>query len=245
MTSATRSRVARSPEIVAPRQPDTPTRQSRAKLRCVHRWIEMQAERMPDAIALSCADGTLTYAELNARANRLARHLRRLGVGPEVLVGLCAGRSSGMVVGLLAVLKAGGAYVPLDPSYPAERLAFMLGDACPAVLLTEEKQLNRLPASSATIVCLDRDREMIDAEPDGNLPGGAGLRNLAYVIYTSGSTGRPKGAMIHHLGLSNYLAWCTRAYAVHEGQGGAGPLVDLVRPDDHRAARPADRGPSR
>ena len=124
-----------------------------------------------------------------------------------------------MVVGLLAVLKAGGAYVPLDPSYPAERLAFMLADASPAVLLTQAGLLGRLPASSAPVVCLDRDWETIAAEPDGNLPGGAGLRNLAYVIYTSGSTGRPKGAMIHHQGLANYLGWCTRAYAVDEGQG--------------------------
>ena len=219
MNSATHSRIARSPEIVLPRRPDELTRQSRAKLRCVHRWIEVQAEQTPDTVALTGTGGPLTYAELNARANCLARRLRGLGVGPEVLVGLCAGRSAAMVVGLLAVLKAGGAYVPLDPSYPAERLAYMLGDARPAVLLTQEGLLERLAAWSAPIVCLDRDWETIATEPDGNLSGGAGLRNLAYVIYTSGSTGRPKGAMIHHLGLANYLGWCARAYAVHEGQG--------------------------
>ncbi|MGP0067609.1 MAG: amino acid adenylation domain-containing protein [Isosphaeraceae bacterium] len=219
MNSATRSPIARSPEMVLSRQPEEMMRRSRAKLRCVHRWIEIQAARTPDAIALTCAGEPLTYAELNARANRLGRHLRSLGVGPEVLVGLCVRRSSAMVMGLLAVLKAGGAYVPLDPTYPAERLGFMLSDARPSVLLTEQELLERLPASSAQVVCLDRDWATIADEPDGNLPGGAGLHNLAYVIYTSGSTGRPKGAMIHHLGLANYLGWCTRAYAVHEGQG--------------------------
>ncbi|MEA2629959.1 MAG: hypothetical protein QOE66_178, partial [Chloroflexota bacterium] len=127
--------------------------------------------------------------------------------------------SPAMVVGLLAVLKAGGAYVPLDPAYPAERLAFMLDDARASVLLTQEDQLGRLPSLSAPFVCLDRDWETIAGEPDGNLSGGAGLQNLAYVIYTSGSTGRPKGAMIHHLGLANYLSWCARAYAVQDGQG--------------------------
>ena len=116
----------------------------------------MQAERTPTAVALTCAGATLTYSELNARANRLARRLRAEGVGPEVLVGLCAGRSTAMVVGLLAVLKAGGAYVPLDPAYPAERLAFMLGDARATVILTQADLLDGLPTvprrSSASIV---------------------------------------------------------------------------------------------
>ncbi len=219
MNSATRSPVARSPEKLMPRQAHEVSRRPRAKLRCVPRWIEIHAERTPEAIALTCAAEPLTYAELNARANQLARHLRSLGVGPETLVGLCAGRSSAMVVGLLAVLKAGGAYVPMDPAYPVDRLSFMLDDARPSVLLTEQDLVGRLPASSAQVVCLDRDWATIADESDGNLPGGAGLHNLAYVIYTSGSTGRPKGAMIPHLGLANYLAWCTRAYAVHEGQG--------------------------
>src|SRR5258705_14019686 len=95
----------------------------------------------------------------------------------------------------------------------------MLDDARASVLLTQEDQLGRLPSLSAPFVCLDRDWETIAGEPDGNLSGGAGLQNLAYVIYTSGSTGRPKGAMIHHLGLANYLSWCARAYAVQDGQG--------------------------
>ena len=116
-------------------------------------------------------------------------------------MGLCAGRSAEMVVGLLAVLKAGGAYVPLDPAYPAERLAFMLQDARVAVLLTQEEQLHRLPDSSASVVCVDRERETIALQPDGNLSGGATLDNLAYVIYTSGSTGKPKGVLISHRNL--------------------------------------------
>jgi amino acid adenylation domain-containing protein len=219
MNSATRLGVGHAPEERLPRPPRAMPRRSPAKLRCVHRWIEMQAERTPAAVALTSGGEALTYSQLNARANQLAHRLRAQGVGPEVLVGLCVGRSAALVVGLLAVLKAGGAYVPLDPAYPADRLAFMLGDARVAVLLTQADLLARLPASSATIICLDRDGRSIEAGPDGNLAGGAGLQDLAYVIYTSGSTGRPKGAMIHHLGLANYLSWCVRAYRVAEGLG--------------------------
>ena len=134
----------------------------------------MQAERTPEAVALTCAAESLTYSELNARANRLARRLRAMGVGPEVLVGLCVGRSADMVVGLLAVLKAGGAYVPLDPAYPAERLAFMLDDARASVLLTEEKLRGDLPDCEARVLCLDAEWAAIDAESDANLDGGAG-----------------------------------------------------------------------
>jgi amino acid adenylation domain-containing protein len=173
--------------------------------RLVHRRIETQAERTPDAIALTCAGESHTYSELNAQANRLARRLRALGVGPEVLVGLCVGRSAAMVVGLLAVLKAGGAYVPLDPAYPAERLAFMLEDAHASVILTEQRLRDDLPDGEARVVCLDGDWGAIDAESDANLEGGAAAANLAYVIYTSGSTGRPKGVQVTHGALANLL----------------------------------------
>jgi amino acid adenylation domain-containing protein len=186
---------------------------------CVHRLFEAQASRTPEAVALAFAGAELSYGELNGQANRLAHYLRSLGVGPEVLVGLCAERSAEMVVGLLAVLKAGGAYVPLDPGYPPDRLAWMLDDARTPVLLTQAHLLDRLPAHSARVVCLDRDWPEIDREPDTNLTDGATPDNLAYVIYTSGSTGRPKGAMIVHRGLTNYLTWCTRAYDVGEGCG--------------------------
>ena len=219
MNSATEYGVGRAPKEILPRQSRETIRRSPAKQRCVHRWIEMQAERVPTAVALTCAGDTITYSQLNARANQLAHRLRAEGVGPEVLVALCARRSAAMVVGLLAVLKAGGAYVPLDPSYHAERIAFMLDDARDPILLTQADLLGRLHASSASIICLDRDMRSIEAEPDGNLKGGAGLQNLAYVIYTSGSTGRPKGAMINHLGLANYLSWCAKAYAVPDGLG--------------------------
>ena len=150
--------------------------------------------------------GRSLTAELNARANRLARRLRGMGVGPEVLVGLCTGRSPAMVVGLLAVLKAGGAYVPLDPAYPAERLAFMLDDARVSVLLTEERLLDDLPDGEARCP-LPRlglgSRSTQDS--DANLDGEVGAANLAYVIYTSGSTGRPKGVQITHGALANLL----------------------------------------
>ena len=194
-------------------------RSTAARVLCVHRMIEAQVEQTPKALALCSAGESLTYAELNSRANRLARRLRDLGVGPEILVGLCVRRSTAMVVGLLAVLKAGGADVPLAPDYPLDRIAFMLEDACTSVLLTESELVSKLPSSSTSVVCLDCEWKSIATEPDGNLHGGAGLHNLAYVIYTSGSTGRPKGAMIHHLGLANYLAWCSRAYAIASGQG--------------------------
>ena len=161
----------------------------------------MQAERTPEAVALTCAGESLTYAELNARANRLARRLRALGVGPEVLVGLCAGRSAEMVVGLLAVLKAGGAYVPLDPAYPADRLAFMLDDARASVLLTEEQLRDDLPECEARVVCLDAERAAIDAESDANLDGGAGrgepgLRHLHLGLdrQAQGGPGHPRRA---------------------------------------------------
>ncbi|HZW29446.1 MAG TPA: amino acid adenylation domain-containing protein [Isosphaeraceae bacterium] len=171
----------------------------------VHRLFAAQARRTPEAVAVACGDCRLTYAELDARSNRLARRLRGLGVGPEVLVGLCAERSPALVIGLLAVLKAGGAYVPLDPAYPAERLTFMLHDAEVAVLLTQSDLLDRLSISSASVVYLDREREAFASESDEDLPDIVGPHNLAYVIYTSGSTGLPKGVEVTHGALANLL----------------------------------------
>jgi len=186
---------------------------------CVHALFEAQVERTPDAAAVIFEGQELSYRELNRRANQLAYHLRTLGVGPEVLVGLCVERSVEMVVGILGILKAGGAYVPLDPTYPRERLAFMLEDTGAPVLLTQERLASRLPARGVKRLCLDADRESIAREPIDNPVSGAGPESLVYVIYTSGSTGTPKGVMIHHRGLVNYLSWGVEAYRVAEGQG--------------------------
>ncbi|MGZ0146891.1 amino acid adenylation domain-containing protein [Kribbella sp. WER1] len=163
--------------------------------------FEAQVVRSPEAVAVVCGGDRLTYAELNARANRVARRLVECGVGPEVLVGLCVERSVEMVVGVLAVLKAGGAYVPLDPQYPAARLEFMLADTAVPVVLTQEALVDVLPTHSAVTVLLE-DPGLTNVEA-GNLGWTSAPDNLAYVIYTSGSTGQPKGVMIQHQGLTN------------------------------------------
>ena len=145
-------------------------------------------------------DRTLTYAALDAHANRLAHHLQSLGVGPETMVGLCVERSPEMVVGLLGILKAGGAYLPLDPNYPRERLAFMLADAGCPVLVTQAALLDRLPDDAAhrQIVRLDADAPAIARRPGTAPPLDLDPRHPAYVIYTSGSTGTPKGVVVEH-----------------------------------------------
>jgi amino acid adenylation domain-containing protein/non-ribosomal peptide synthase protein (TIGR01720 family) len=196
--------------------------------RCFHELFEEQVARTPDAIAVRGAGTSLSYRDLNARANQLAHHLRNLGVGPERLVAVCLDRSPDLLVGLLGILKAGGAYLPLDPSYPAERLAFMLDDAQPTALVTLARlQVRRLagwdaqtcqPANVRTCN-LDTDWPAIAQEPASDPESSATPENLAYVIYTSGSTGQPKGALIVHRGLVNYLTWAVDAYAVAEGCG--------------------------
>src|SRR5437868_6983802 len=172
---------------------------------CLQQLIEDQVERTPDAVAVVYKGTQLTYRELNARANQLAHYLRQLGVGPEVLVGLCMERSLEMVVGLLGILKAGGAYVPLDPNYPAERIAFMLTDAQAPVLITQQNLTEHLPAHHAQIVCLDADMAVLGQQSEENLIPVTTSDNLAYVIYTSGSTGRPKGVQILHRAVVNFL----------------------------------------
>ncbi|HVG45387.1 MAG TPA: amino acid adenylation domain-containing protein, partial [Longimicrobium sp.] len=167
--------------------------------RCIHELFEARAARAQEAVAVVYEGEALSYAELNARANQLAHHLRGHGVGPEVRVGICLERSLEMVVGILAVLKAGGAYVPLDPGYPAERLAFILTDSATPVLLTREALRGVLPAlEGVEVVSLDGAAKEIAAEGAENPESGAGPDSLAYVIYTSGSTGTPKGALIEH-----------------------------------------------
>jgi len=164
----------------------------------VHRLFERQAAATPEAVALDCGGGRTSYGELNRRANRLARHLRAHGVGPESLVGVMLERSADLVVALLGVLKAGGAYLPLEAAYPRERLAFMLEDAAPRVVLTQRSLSASLPPSAARVLSLEDEREAVARRDESDLPGEPAGDHLAYVMYTSGSTGRPKGVAVTH-----------------------------------------------
>jgi len=184
---------------------------------CVNELFEQQVARTPDAVAVVFREQHLSYRELNQRANQVANYLRRRGIGPETLVGVCLERSPEMVIGLLGVWKAGGAYVPLDPSYPQDRLSFMVSDADVRVLLTQEKCRHLFPSGGDKAVRLDSDWPVIAKENTGNLTPASVPSNLAYVMYTSGSTGKPKGAMILHRGLVNYLTWAIQAYGVEAG----------------------------
>ncbi|BAY50145.1 amino acid adenylation domain protein (plasmid) [Scytonema sp. HK-05] len=183
--------------------------------KCIHQLFEEQVELTPDAVALVYHNEQLTYRELNTRANQLAHYLLKLGVGPEVLVGICVERSLEMIVGLLGIWKAGGAYVPLDPTYPQERLAYMLSDSQVSVLLTQEKLVADLPAHTAHMVCLDSQWEVISCENQENLLSNVQPSDLAYVIYTSGSTGKPKGVLIAHQGLCNLAQAGIRLFDVN------------------------------
>ncbi|MFL5384365.1 MAG: amino acid adenylation domain-containing protein, partial [Longimicrobiaceae bacterium] len=176
-----------------------------------HLLVREQAERTPDAVALRFRGRELTYRELDLRSNRLAHRLRRLGIGPDRPVGICMERSHELVVAILGVLKAGGAYMPLDPDYPAQRLAHMVQDAAPQVVLSQSALLDRLPEHDAEVVRLDA-VDALDGLPDTPPAVALDPRNLAYLIYTSGSTGRPKGVMVDHAGLTNRLLWMQREY---------------------------------
>ncbi|MEH2305427.1 amino acid adenylation domain-containing protein [Nostoc sp.] len=174
--------------------------------KCIHQLFEEQVERTPDAVAVVFENQQLTYHELNSRANQLAHYLRSLGVGADVLVGICVERSLEMLVGLLGILKAGGAYVPLDPEYPQERLRFILEDAQVSVLLTQQYLVDKLPECQAQLVSLDTNWQFISQLPQENPITNVQASNLAYVIYTSGSTGQPKGVQISHTAVSNFLS---------------------------------------
>ncbi|MCX6904766.1 MAG: amino acid adenylation domain-containing protein [Verrucomicrobia bacterium] len=185
--------------------------------KCVHQWFEEQVERTPEAVAVVFERQSLTYRELNARANQLAHRLRQLGVGPEGLVGLYSERSLNLIVGLLAVLKAGGAYLPLDPMFSRERLELMLEDADPAVLLTQTALGLHLPPTRAKVFHLDADWPSVASESPENPDSKVEPANPAYVIFTSGSTGRPKGVVVEHRNLVNYLVGVIHRLALPSG----------------------------
>ncbi len=182
--------------------------------KCVQQLFEAQAARTPEAVAVICEDKQLTYRALNARANQLAHHLRTLGVGPEVVVGLYVERSIDMIVGLLGILKAGGAYVPLDPEYPRERIAFMLADARVSVLLTQERLAGRIVAQAVNRLCLDTDWSVIARASEQNVEPNVTPAHLAYVLYTSGSTGQPKAVEVQHNSLAGYVETASRDFAL-------------------------------
>ncbi|HEU0054184.1 MAG TPA: condensation domain-containing protein, partial [Longimicrobium sp.] len=174
--------------------------------RCIHALIEARAARTPDAVAVVFDDDSLTYRELNERANRLARHLAHLGAGPEARVGICLERGLEMVVAMLAVLKAGAAYLPLDPSYPADRLSYMLEDAGASLLVTQASLRGLLAANGARIVSVDEDAAAIASHPADAPRTPVDAANAAYVIYTSGSTGKPKGVVVTHGNAVSFFA---------------------------------------
>lgn len=192
---------------------------------CLHELVEAQAKRTPDAVALEFEGRQLSYRELDARSNRLARYLRRKGVAAEERVAILMERSLELVVGLLGILKAGGAYVPLDAEYPAERLGLMLEDSGARVVVTQERLREVLDGiaagdkgtgSAAQVVSLDGHAQEIEQETDEQVKSGVSLDNLAYIIFTSGSTGRPKGVMVSHRAICNRLLWIQRAFPMTE-----------------------------
>jgi amino acid adenylation domain-containing protein len=192
--------------------------------KCIHELFEAQVAKTPHAMAVAYRDERLTYEHLNGRANRVARKLRQMGVGPEAVVGIYMSRSTEMVAGVMGVLKAGGAYLPLDATYPRERVMYMMEDAGAGVVVTQREKERELEGSRAEVLCIEdvwegegdqEEGEQSEEEVEKRARG----ENLAYVIYTSGSTGKPKGVMLDHRGMVNYLSWCVDNYAVADGSG--------------------------
>ena len=180
--------------------------------RLIHQMFEDQVQKTPHSTALVFEGSKMSYGELNCRANRLAHHLKKLGVGPDVAVGVCIERSFEMVISLMGILKAGGAYVPFDPNYPKDRVEYMIRDARVNVLITFESLIPLIPEFDGELICLDREDGRLDGEKDENPACEATDGNLAYIIYTSGSTGEPKGAMNTHLGMRNHKQWMQYNY---------------------------------
>ncbi|WP_256379344.1 AMP-binding protein [Brasilonema sennae] len=179
--------------------------------KCIHEIFEEQVEQNSNAIALVYENESLTYGELNDRANQLAHYLQTLGVGTEVLVGICVERSLQMIIG---ILKAGGAYVPIDPTYPPERIAFVLKDSQVKVLLTQQRLVTQLSEHGAVVICLDRDWQIISQSSRDNCLSNVQTTNSAYVIYTSGSTGQPKGVVVAHQALLNLVFWHQKTFEI-------------------------------
>ncbi|MFA7942969.1 non-ribosomal peptide synthase/polyketide synthase [Pseudomonas brenneri] len=185
----------------------------------IQQLIEARAKQQPDALALVAGEQTLSYAQLNARANQLAHRLIELGIAAEVRVGVAMPRSSELVIALLAVLKAGGAYVPLDPDYPQDRVAYMLEDSQAKVLLIQASLLEQLPQGNAQVMLVEAGGDAFAGYPQHN-PGHRGQSsNLAYVIYTSGSTGKPKGVAIAHRNVLALIHWSQQVYSQDDLQG--------------------------
>ena len=183
---------------------------------CIHEPFEARARQTPDRVAVVFERQTLSYGELNRRANQLAHHLTGLGVGPNVLVGLCAKRSPEMLIGLLGILKAGATYVPMDPDYPKERLQYILEDSETSIVLTQDSLVEGLPSFAGKAICLDKDWGRIANESDGNPVGRGNPEDLAYVLFTSGSSGRPKGVEISHRAVINFLNSVREAPGIKE-----------------------------
>jgi amino acid adenylation domain-containing protein len=182
---------------VSPMAPPPPT--------TLHSLVSAQAARTPNVIAVESAGQSLTYEELDRRSNQMGHHLQAAGVVPGVTVAVCLDRTVDLPVALLATLKCGAAYIPLDPEFPRDRLALLMEDSAPAVLLTQSKLLSRLPEIQARLVCLDEDSDAVAREETGPVMAAAGPDDLVYIIYTSGSTGRPRGVEVTHRALANFL----------------------------------------
>jgi len=206
-------RPARSLAIDVQKRPVHP-----AQGKCVHELFQQQVRSAPEAVAVVFEKQQLTYRELNARANQLAHYLRKLGIGPEVLVGICVNRSPMMLIGLLGILKAGGAYVPLDPAYPQERLRFITDDAATPVVITQRQLLSFLPPGGAHTICLD-DCRITEQESEEDLNSETVAQNLSHVIYTSGSTGKPKGVAIQHESVGALIDWASTVFSFEELHG--------------------------
>ncbi|MBX9621737.1 MAG: AMP-binding protein, partial [Alphaproteobacteria bacterium] len=183
----------------------------------IYQLFEEQVKKNPHNTAVIYENQSLTYQQLNERANQLARYLRSLGVNPDTIVAIAVERSLEMIVGLLGILKAGGAYVPLDPFYPQDRLQFILEDTNAPIIITDLKTLDKLPSTWAQIICLEERWDSIKSFSSANLNHSTFPHNLAYVIYTSGSTGRPKGVMIGQRNLTHYINYSQKTYPLSKG----------------------------